>query len=255
MTVQIWTGSPSMTSDYKKSADSQALWKNCIILKIHTDRIVSSDKETEEGATIKCRVSYLKNVNDEDETIEKRVEASRLRLILGADEFTPATIDEARLALLGGEEVTVLDTALKVEIDENTGISGWTVSSVRKTTVNCELKQERLRQKVKKREEKEKEENKSKEAEGRRMEEAKHENADDSALGAYDVWSTSGKSGYKGVQINANAKLDVSETAKSLSRGKKNIKFKKRGSSNKESFMSKKAKKKKNIRTTFSEDD
>lgn len=145
MTLQIWTGSSSMTSDYKKSTNSLELWKNCIILQVHKTRLVSTDRNSEESALIKCHVSYLDNPTDEDETIEKWVEASRLRLILGSDELTPSTIDEARLALLGGEEVTVIRSTPNVEINENTGLSGWTVSSVRKTTVNCELKQERLR--------------------------------------------------------------------------------------------------------------
>ena len=50
------------------------------------------------------------------------------------------------------------------------------------------------------------------------MEEAKIENADDSALGAYVVWN-SGKAGYKGVDINQEAKIDVQDTAKSLAKG------------------------------------
>ena len=244
-----------MTLDYKKSATGMALWKNGIILKVQQDRASSSDKETNEDASIKCHVSYLNDIKDDDETIEKRVEACRLRLILGSDKFTPTTIEEARLALMGGEEVTALNNPLTAEIDENTGLSSWTVSSVRKTTVNCELKQERSRSRAKKREEEEKEANKVKEAEGRRMEDARYENADDSALGAYDVWSTSGKSGYKGVQINANAKLEVSETAKSLSLGRTNIKFKKRGSNNKENSMRKKVRKQHSRRTTSTEDD
>lgn len=251
MTLQIWTGSSSMTSDYKKSTNSLELWKNCIILQVHKTRLVSTDRNSEESALIKCHVSYLDNPTDEDETIEKWVEASRLRLILGSDELTPSTIDEARLALLGGEEVTVIRSTPNVEINENTGLSGWTVSSVRKTTVNCELKQERLRLRAKKYEEEEKEANKLKEAEGRMMEEAKHENADDSALGAYDVWSTSRKGGYKGVQINTNTRLDVSETAKSLSRGQTNIQFKRRGGDNKERKKTRRL----HNRRTITEDD
>ncbi len=87
------------------------------------------------------------------------------------------------------------------------------------------------------------------------MEEAKHENADDSALGAYDIWSTSGKGGYKGVKIITNTKMTVNDTAKSLSRGRTDVKFKKRGDKNRENSMRKRARKLRNLRTTFSDED
>ena len=82
-----------------------------------------------------------------------------------------------------------------------------------------------------------------KEAKGQRMEEARIENADDSALGAYGVW-LSGKGGYKGVDINQEAKLDVLDTANSLAKGLGSIGFKKKS-----------AKKKQNNRRTTSADD
>jgi len=252
MTVQIWTGSSSMNVGYKKSSNAQSLWKIGIILKVQKEQ---GDSVTE-SALIKCHVSYLKNYNDEDETIEKHVEASRLRLMLGADEFTPKTIEEAHIALRGGEQVTLSNQTADTKIDENTGLSGWGTVSVRKMTGNYESKQERIRLQAKKREEARKEKMKLKETEARRMEEAKHENNDVSALGAYDPWSkAAGKTGYKGVQIIVNPNLDVSLTAKSLSHGRKNVKFKKRSGDDKKGSFSKNVRKKKYRRTTFSEDD
>ena len=84
------------------------------------------------------------------------------------------------------------------------------------------------------------------------MEEAKVANADDSALGSYDVW-TGGKAGYKGVDIMKNDKVDVAVTAKSLSKGKGSVAFKKVGSGS--SMFKGKAKKKKNRRVTSADDD
>ena len=86
----------------------------------------------------------------------------------------------------------------------------------------------------------------------RKMEEAKVANADDSALGSYDVW-TGGKAGYKGVDIMENDKVDVAITAKSLSKGKGNVAFKKVGSGS--SMFKGKAKKKKNMRVISADDD
>jgi hypothetical protein len=61
------------------------------------------------------------------------------------------------------------------------------------------------------------------------MEEAKYENAHDSALGAYDVWNTTsgGKSTYKGVDITKEDGVEVMDTAKSLAKGG-SVGFKKR---------------------------
>eukprot|EP00957_Ditylum_brightwellii_P161091 12264839-Ditylum_brightwellii.AAC.1 len=119
------------------------------------------------------------------------------------------------------------------------------------------------------------------------MEEAKHANGDDSALGAYDVWSTSGKGGYKGVNIHGGIEASSSSSAKvggerkevvqagALSKGKGMVAFKKRkmivtnsssaaaaeegkgvktGSTN-FMFSKKMNKKKKHRRTTFADDD
>jgi WW domain-binding protein 4 len=132
-------------------------------------------------------VAYLLHPTDEDETLEKSVSPDRIRIILGADESIPNTLEEARLMVLG-EEVTEIEESM--EIDDNTGLSSWGTVQIRKTTAHSEQKEERDRARAKRREEVERAEQDRKEAEARRMEEAKVENADDSVLGAYDVWSS-----------------------------------------------------------------
>jgi len=241
MPIEIWTGSSTMSYEYRKSREAQDMWKMGIVLRCKNKDVDAHESEID--------VSYLKDINDEDETIEKKVPVNRLRLVLGSDDLIPQTIEESRLQLMGGEEVINVDDGT-VEVDENTGLSTFRTVTVRKVTVSQEVKEERARIRAKKRQEIEKEKAKIKEIEARKMEEARHTNADDSALGAYDVW---GKGGYKGININAETKLDVSETAKSLSGGKKNIKFKKRTNDKKSMFKA--SKKKQTRRTTFADSD
>ena len=248
MPVQIWTGSSTITSEYRKSDEAQEMWKTGIILRIHKH----SNSDEGNASDILCDVSYLKDLNDEDETIEKKVVGDRLRLILGSDELIPATIEEARLSLMG-EEIISMDNGTEAQIDENTGLSGWGTVSIRKVTVSQEVKEERARARAKRREELEKEKSKERDAEARRMEEAKHTNADDSALGAYDIWSTSGNVGYKGVKLQTDSKIDASDCAKSLAKGRTDVKFKTTGASKKAMFE--RAKKKQNRRKTFADDD
>ena len=107
-----------------------------------------------------------------------------------------------------------------------------------------EEERERLRQQ--RREQAEKAENAKREADRRKMEEAKVANADDSALGAFDVWSRS-KDGYKGVDIHGEAQVQVHELGKKLSDGQTAVGFKKTA------FKAKK--KKQNRRTTSADDD
>jgi len=233
-----------MTAEYRKNDGAQYLWKNGIILRVH------KPPDDSEDDLVTCDVSYLKDSNDEDETIENKAVGDSLRLILGSDELIPATIEEARLCLMGGEEVIAIDHGANAEIDENTGLSSWGTISVRKVTVSQEVKEERDRARAKRREELEKEKMKDREVESRRMEEAKNSNADDSALGAYDVWSTGG---YKGVQIHTDSNVEVSDVAKSLAEGKVDVKFKTGSSSKKSAFN--RAKKKQNRRKTFADDD
>ncbi len=88
----------------------------------------------------------------------------------------------------------------------------------------------------------------SKEIQARKMEEAKYANAHDSALGAYDVWSSptlamEGKTRvYKGVDIMKETKVEIADTAKGLSKRLGSVAFKKKSS------------KKKNVRITLADD-
>jgi WW domain-binding protein 4 len=259
MPIQIWIGSSTMSAEYKKKNEAQDLWKTGIVLRVYNDKGSENDNKNDGNSSgtstsTVCDISFLRDINDDDESIEKKVSTDRLRLILGSDDLIPKTIEESRLQLMGGEEVINIiddDDGRVVEVDENTGLSSFRTVSVRKVTVSQTVKEERARVRAKRREEVEKEKLKRKEIEARQMEEAKHANADDSALGAYDVW---GKGGYKGININSEVKTDVNDAAKSLSEGKKNIKFKKR-STGKKSMFSKGSKRKQNRRTTFADSD
>lgn len=222
MPIEIWTGSPTTNVLFRQSSEASMYWKTGIILRVNKPNVPNDEIDNKD---ISCDVSYLQNLSDGDETIEKKVSSDRVRLIIGSDDLIPKTVEEARLFLLG-EEVVHFNHGADVEIDENTGISSWGTVSVRKVTVSQQAREERARLKAKRLEELEKEKMKEKEEIKRRMEEAKHAGADDSALGAYDVWSTSGKSGYKGVNIHTESKVDVSDFAKSLSKGKGDVKFK-----------------------------
>ena len=279
MPVQIWIGdddAPTSSMDQEmKRDDRQHLWKMGLVLRVR--RLKKKQPSTkggfiEEGAEsylkgndneeeIAVDVAYLRNSNDEDETIEKAVQPHRLRLLLGSDEMIPGTIEEARLDLMGGEEIieTHADDgmaggagAAAPTIDENTGLATWSTTTVRKVSANREAKEERARIRAKRREEAERARQQERDLNERKMEEAKVANADDSALGSYDVW-TGGKAGYKGVDIMKNDKVEVSDTAKSLAKGKGTVAFKKVGSGS--SMFKGKAKKKKNRRVTSADDD
>ena len=154
---------------------------------------------------------------------------------------------------MGGEEVIVKGkgkqssgAASEDMMDEATGLSGWSTVKIKRTTVRSELKEKREATRQLRRRAALRAEQQAKEAEARRMEEAKVSNADDSALGAYDVWSRTAD-GYKGVDIHQTTQVEVSELGKKLAEGKCNVGFKKTA------FASKK--KKVNRRTTSADDD
>jgi len=263
MPIQIWTGSIHANLTEKKLPEKMSLWKNGLIVQTRqrktakTTTATTSSSEEESSTRIVVDVAYLLQSTDTDETLEKSVQPDRIRVILGSDTLIPDTLEEARLAVMGGEIIEHQGTSAnhhhqqqQPEIDENTGLSSWGTVSVKRTTIRNEHKEERERLRAKRRAEIQEAERQRHEVEGRKMEEAKVENADDSALGAFDVWN-SGKAGYKGVDINKEAKLDVHETGKSLSKGKGSVGFKKRGGM----FNKNKMKKKQNRRTTSADDD
>jgi hypothetical protein len=240
MPVQLWTGPTLATREEKRLLDRTHLWRNALILaiqhpKTQTDRApanVNGEIEKEEdGWTV--HATYLKAPNDEVETIEKNIPVSRVRIQLGGDdERIPETLEEARLLAMGGEEeyvvvktngtstTTTNDPAgtsgrrqKDGDVEEATGLSAWKTVSIRKTTARQQDREERDRLVDQRRQARMQLEAEAKRTEARRMEEAKVANADDSALGAFDVW---GRGDYKGIDISKEATLSVEETAKKL---------------------------------------
>ena len=242
MPLQIWTGNLLASAEEKKLPERHTHWRSGIAAAV---RQKPSAEDYEDRLVVD--VAYLREVTDTEETLDKSVPLNRIRIVLGSDEMIPNTIEEARIMAMGGEEiVNNTGTVTQEEIDEATGLTSWSTVSVKKTTVHQELKEERERLRQKRRETIEASEKAKREADMRKMEEAKVANADDSALGAYDVWSRS-KEGYKGIDIHGEAQVDVHDLGKRLSDGNTAVGFKK------SSFKAKK--KKQNRRTTSADDD
>lgn len=262
MSAQLWTGPRDATMDEKRAPHADLHWITCLIVKVRSPpKQASSSKQL---ATFD--VAYLTDPTniEQDETIDQSVPANRIRLVIGSDDdLIPSSVKEARLLLMGGEEQTIIGatsttgptTEAPVIMDEQTGLSSWGTVSVRTVTVHQEEKEERARARLKRREEARIAEEKQQEARARTMEEAKHANADDSALGAYQVFGTNNNSGYKGVNIHTDVQVNVQDTAKSLSKGKGNVAFKTRKKRDASSVMFQTAKKKQNRRTTYADDD
>jgi WW domain-binding protein 4 len=220
MPVQIWTGSALANLQEKRLVERDLYWKHALVAAVR-----KRNTDTDETLCT-VHVAYLASPEDTQETLEKNVPVDRIRMVLGSDESLPDTLEEARLLAMGGEEIQVKGQHKLAKVDEATGLSGWSTVKIKRTTVRQEFKEERARLREKRKEASTEKEAKEKEAEARRMEEAKVANADDSALGAYDVW---GKGGYKGVDItNADATTTVADTAKSLGTGKGPVAFKKK---------------------------
>ncbi|KAI2510154.1 U1 zinc finger [Fragilaria crotonensis] len=243
MPIEVWTGAPAASLAEKRLPEKQHYWRPGLVIGI---RKSSLDLET--GKVLD--VSFLKSSTDTDETLEKSVLPNRIRMILGSDDSLPESLEEARIAAMGGQVVAVLEPEREQQetlaLDENTGLSTWGTIEIRKTTVRQELKDERERVRLRRREEARRLEEELKRAEGRRMEEARVDNAEDSALGAYDVWNN-GKEGYKGVNILATDKMTAADAAGTSLSGGKKVEFKKKGG------FQKKAKAQ-NRRTTSADD-
>ncbi len=135
------------------------------------------------------------------------------------------------------------------DIDKNTGLSGWTTTTIRKVSSHYKQNQEKKRKCEHEKELAEYKEKKEREIQSRKMEEAKYPNAHNLALGAYNVWSlpTSAAEGktraYKGVDITKERKVEIADTVKGLSKRLGSVAFKKKSS------------KKKNARITLADDD
>jgi WW domain-binding protein 4 len=232
MPVELWTGSSMANLAEKRLLERDMHWKKALVVGV---------RKSPEKCLV--HVAYLQSKDDNEELIEKNVLVDRIRIVLGADESIPGSLEEARLLAMGGEEIKVQPKQDEKKVDEATGLSGWSTVTIKRTTVKHELKEERARLREQRKEAVLEKEAQIKETEARRMEEAKVSGADDSALGAYDVWGTGG---YKGVDIQKEAELKVEDTAKSLASGKTSVAFKKK---------KKKPPSKRNQRTTSADDD
>ena len=231
MPIQIWTGGVMASKEEKRMIDRERYWKNGLVT------FVRRNKET-----TKVHVAYLAFPNDQEETTEKNINLNRIRILLGSDEKIPDTLEEARLLAMGGEEIQVEQKPTAAEVDEATGLTGWSTVTIKRTTVRQETKDERAKLRESRKQAFLEQESLQKEAEARRMEEAKVANADDSALGAFDVW---GKGGYKGINIQKEAEITLADTAKTLAKGS-SVAFKKK---------KKKPAARRNIRQTSADDD
>lgn len=221
MPVQLWTG-PLASLEEKRLIDRERYWKNGLITHVRHHE-----------SSCKVHVAFLASPEDEEETTEKHVVVNRIRVLLGSDDSIPDTLEEARLLAMGGDEIEVEQPTAN-KIDDATGFSTWSTVTIKRTTVRQETKEKRARLRDQRNKAFIEKEVQAEEAEARRMEEAKVANADDSALGAFDVW---GKGGYKGIDIEKEVAVTIEDTAKSLARG--TVAFKK-----------KKTKGKRNIRQT-----
>merc|ERR1712216_20596 len=115
-----------------------------LLAKVVKKRGVGDEDENK----IICHVSYLLNATDEEETLESNVLPSRIRLVLGSDPSIPSTMEEAHLALMGGEQTIQVnnDGDKEQAIDDNTGLSGWSTTTIRKVSSHYEQNQEKKRQ-------------------------------------------------------------------------------------------------------------
>lgn len=227
MPVQLWTGSALANDAEKRLPERDMYWKNVLVVDVRKKATATELKDR-----LVVDVAYLASPDDTQESLERSVALSRIRIILGADPSIPNDREEARLLAMGGEEIIVQQKSEEPEVDEATGLSSWSTVKVKRTTIRQEVREERERMREKRKREAMEEARKAKEAELRRMEEAKVANADDSALGAFDVWSRN-QDGYKGVAIHEESKIDVHEFGKKLSAGQESVSFKRKDFKNK----------------------
>ena len=245
--IQLWTG-PLLTPppEGRRLPEHKHHWTDALVAAVHRRRqqrhqrekplspsVVSSaaihDEESDDeddcsDMVVTADVSYLEYPDASDETLVREVPLNRIRILLGdsRDDRIPDNLEEARILAVGGaeEEVTTelspTAAAAATVVDEATGFSGWTTVAVKKTTARLELKEERARLATQRREAAVEAARQVKLAEARKMEESRVANADDSALGAYDVWNRGAKEGYKGVDIHGEVPVEAHELGKKL---------------------------------------
>lgn len=251
MPIQIWTGSNLSSAEERKLAHNQSLWKNGLVVNMKRKKKPTNNSDMNDEDRMVVSVAYLKLSTDQDETLEHDVRLHRIRIVLGGDESIPETLEEARILAMGGEEIdTSGERTTADRIDEATGLSGWSTVQIKRTTKHQEAREERQRERQQQRLARRATEDAAKEAAMRRLEESKVANAEDSALGAFDVWSQTAKGGYKGVDIHTEANITVADTAKRLAAKGEAVAFKK-GKFGKDKI----AGKKRNRRVTSADDD
>ena len=252
MPLQIWIGSHLTSEEERKLAHHSSLWVNGLVVALRRKRnltVVGEDP-------MAVDVAYLKSAADTDETVEQGIALNRIRIVLGGDDSIPETVEEARILAMGGEEIHTQQQKQPNNqhqqdiVDEATGLTGWSTVTIKRTTVHQEAREERARERAKQRAARRTAEEKAKEAEARKMDESKVANAEDSALGAFDVWAQTQGKGYKGVDIHSEAHVTVEDTAKRLAGKGEKVAFK-----SKSKFKNKMAGKKRNRRTTSADDD
>jgi hypothetical protein len=249
MPIQIWLGNSGATRSEMRLSENERHWKDGIVV---ATRLRPSAEN--EGDRMMVDVAYLQETSDTEEQVRPSVPLRLIRILLGntQDDRIPSNLEEARLLVLGGEDVVVpppIKQEEVAEIEEATGLSSWSTVVVKRTTVRSELKEERELLRKNRKEAAIKAERETKEAEARRMEEAKVSNADDSALGAYDVWGRT-QDGYKGVKILDEKTTSVHDFGKTLAVDGMNAGFKVKAS-----FKTGVAKKRQNRRVTSADDD
>lgn len=239
MPVELWTGSSHATRGEMKLPDRARFWVPALVVAvIETEKVVNDERTNDDSSNndnppCTVHVSYLVTPDATEETIVKNVPVRQIRIVMGPsnnnddddNDKIPETLEEARLLAMGGEEIHVngngtnqkRNTKEEEGVNETTGLTGWSTVSVKRTTVKQLHREERDRQLEKRRQVRHQQEAEARKLEERKMEEAKVSNADDSALGAYDVWGRGG--GYKGVDISQDDStllLSVQDTAKRL---------------------------------------
>ena len=233
MPVQIWIGPVSCPAE-KRQSKNIIYWKNALVVQVVHRKLEAVTEQHDALQQPLVNVSYLSSPDATDETIEQKVSLDRIRIILGSDERIPSSVEEARLLAMGGEEIFKLDdkeaniSDNQQGIDEATGLSGWSTVSIKKTSLLQKNREERKQYEESKALNTKKREAEEKRKAERRLEESRVANADDSALGAYDVW---GKMDYKGVDISKEVNCSVEDSAKRLASAKSlssGINFKKR---------------------------
>lgn len=237
--VQYWLGSERATDMERKLPQYHSFWKDALVC--HVRHVPSAQTYADRRVV---DVAYLSSTNDNEETVVPSVPLHQIRIALGSDPRLPTTVADAHLLVTGGETVQVAPTATKtpVKVDEATGLSSWSTVSITRTSHMQQSRMEREREASERKRSRQVSKELQQQAQARQLEVTKHLNADDSALGAYDVWNQQKGNGYKGVQLGSCETVQVQEIAKPLS-------------TDGVAAFKKRKKKKGNRRTTSADDD